>query len=194
MSLSNLMEEETIGSFIVRNMLSSGNVDIKKICSPLFNTRSNEWNVFPCANENFLSQSKILFSKKSFKDIAKNHTLIPLFRLTGSHRIADIYEKYLMTYMGPERTKTFRQDTVSIGEPLTSAIKYCTLCFEEQIHSNGFSWFKREWQIAEMNHCLKHKSKLSHPRCNICGNNTAAIRLIKSALYGECCYCSNKLP
>lgn len=188
------MEEETIGSFIIRYMLSSGNEDIKKICSPLFNDAKKAWNIFPCSNEIFLSYSKIILANTSFANISKNHSLIPLLKITGSPRLEDTFKNYFMTCMGTQRVKHFRQQTVSIGEKLTSSIRYCTYCFEEQLYDKGFSWFKREWQITGMTHCLKHKSKLVIPTCNICNTNNTPIRQIESAIHGKCTYCYARLP
>lgn len=101
--------------------------------------------------------------------------------------------------------ETYRQHTLlSLFRPLSDRhasshrhfadyvsahIKYCPVCFKDQISEFGFYWFRREWLIYETDVCLKHSCHLTLLKCVNCYHTNG----LSSFFRGICTKCRGRL-
>lgn len=159
-----LMREETLSSFAVRSLYVSGAVNINLRSAPLFMASNRQWKLFPMSDKELFKIYSGILETQNVKSVIQNHTLAPIYKLTAEGLNQHI-EKYLTTadhrYKYSESLNPF-----SIKEVVSTNMKFCPLCFKEQVIEFGFTWFKREWQLHVMNRCLQHGCQLlSHCSC-----------------------------
>ena len=163
MSFFSLMEDEHIGSFWLRQYMVKGNKIDREKLKTVMKVASDRWVLLPSLGKEY-----------DTPEINRNHTLLNMLRPTSSPwEGSQIY--------------TFRhfQDYSSIG------VRFCPLCFIEQISQSGFVWFKRQWLIFNSAHCLSHRCSLLTFKCNSCNKIPQIHEGIESFLLGRCKMCKN---
>lgn len=181
-----LMKEETLSSFAIRSLHVSGSLDIVQISKPLFEKGKSEWILFPKTNEKLAKIYENALKMQSLESVIHNHTLAPIYNPVSS------FKEYILknSLKNPHpKHAAYRKHLgfFNLIEVVTASIKFCPLCFEEQVIEFGFTWFKREWQIHLMGACLKHGCRLiSH--CN-CGKSPKKVSEVLALMQARCYSC-----
>lgn len=160
MCVIKLMPNESIGGFVIRYLLLSGNANQKDVSRFLFTKVTGQWRVFPHIDENIKKYFNYEFYENDSGDVLLDSTLIPLYRITGHWDFLGIYQKLLLSKKGQDAYTYFQEEAASTAETMVVDIKFCPTCFKEQIRSEGFAWFKRNWLIPGMNACERHYCRL----------------------------------
>lgn len=177
--------EETLSSYIIRQLFVSGTIDIKRKTRCFFlSSESNHWKIFPWSTYESGKILQKLSDRYSVDKILNDHTLLPLYRAVNSHHFKRSLARSLREH--PHQEKILLAHT---GEPTAIEIKFCTLCFQDQISKYGFTWFKREWKIHGMEKCQEHGCDIIKAYCD-CGNKNS-LTLALSSLQGVCQKCGS---
>lgn len=160
MSAIKLMPNESIGGFVIRYLLLSGNANQKDISRFLFTKVTGQWKVFPYLAEKITKYFNYEFYESDSGHTLMESTLIPLYRITGHWDFLEIYQELLLSKENHYAYNYFQEEAASAAETMTVDIKFCPECFKEQINNEGFAWFKRNWLIPGMSVCECHNCRL----------------------------------
>ena len=175
MSLFSLMKDEHVGSFWFRNHAIKGSPLNHKNLRRVMTNSAKSWRLFPWMGSEYKSS-----------DIFNNHTLLNMFRPTGIPNRAP--------WVGNGDQKGMGGFSNHFGDYRSILVRYCPICFIEQISDNGFVWFKRQWLIFNAAHCLVHKCSLQTFQCGNCGKTPHIHAGIESFLIGCCIKCKQAFP
>jgi len=185
--------EETLSSFAVRNLMSSGLIESEQMAKCLFvRDLPNSWNLWPASSPAVQSIFRKKFGTRQFDKILRAHTLLPMYQPLGPDEITASMEKLLLNGRNRHMCRKDGLKTINIGENLESTIRYCPLCFDEQVSQHGFNWFKRDWSIPEVRRCALHQCDLTIAYCPSC-ENQRPLSLTISAMQGYCEKCGNDI-
>lgn len=152
------MPDEAIGGFITRYLLISGNAKQKDITQSIFTAVTGQWRIFPHINQNLKRYFKYDFFDGAL--VLTNNTLISLYQTTGHWDFLEIYKELLISKRGSDAYTYFEEEVVSEAETMVVDIKFCPYCFEDQIDTQGFSWFRRDWLVPGISCCTLHNCSL----------------------------------
>lgn len=170
MSFLNLMEDEHIGSFWFRQHAIRGNALNHKHLSRVMTYSARYWRLFPWMGSEYETH-----------EVLHNHTLLNMFWPTGIPIGA--------FWVGNGDRKGMSSLSNHFGDYRSISVRYCQICFIEQISDKGFVWFKRQWLIFNSAHCVVHKCSLQTFRCDSCGKVPHIHAGIESFLIGRCSMC-----
>jgi hypothetical protein len=154
------MTDETIGGFVTRYLMVSGNAKQKEVSRSIFTAVTGQWRIFPYLDDNLQKFFKHNFFGETSADIVTNNTLVPLYQLSGNSNFSEIYKNLLLLQECNDDYDYFELEVASKSETMTVDIKYCPHCFSEQIRTQGFSWFRRLWLVPGLNFCESHNYRL----------------------------------
>lgn len=184
--------EESLSSFIIRQLNNNGNINIRQATNSLFGKGTCSWSFFPNMSQDATSVLENLLDRATTTEILERHTLLPLYRPVGSIHLTKELEQRTF-YGSPQRKmKLERYLMLSDWDQTWSPIKYCPECFIEQTETHGFTWFKREWSIHGMATCRFHSCDLLELKCSFCCDKNV-LRLLTSCSSGQCQLCSADL-
>ena len=133
------------------------------------------------------------FAEEKMSHILVSNSIIPIFVPTSKPYLPVAFKSQYASGLSEMPSIGSYRNYLNYKDHLFSDIKYCPICFEEQMVEHGFTWFRVEWQFFHANVCLKHKVPLNEIYCKNCGVEKSLNRAIKSVLTGRCIACQNIL-
>lgn len=187
--------EEHLASFAIRQLLINEPSSLTGATKSLFLSgmyKERCWRHFHTSSPEVITLFNKCLARFPKSDLIEKHTLLPLYRAVGSHRLGKNMELMMLQGSGLRHNSTEKAELVSIADQPNCIIKFCPQCFKDQIWSFGFSWFKREWLIHGMVRCRVHECDLLEACCKSCGLKSPIMSVV-SALTGKCQKCSTDL-
>lgn len=184
------MQDETLSSFIIRYLVTSGSFNIDKLENLLFTNCNDEWNIFPSPKKEIREIYFQAFEQSDVEQIIKNNTILSIYKPVAN-LVFEAQIKRLFSLKNSLNINKIRYNCLHKNEKIKIDIKFCVDCFIDQIRTYGFTWFKRDWLLPGSSYCLTHLSKLTTRRCN-CENKKSILHSI-NLLQGYCSACETDL-
>lgn len=124
---------------------------------------------------------------KSFSELLESHTIYPSLKLLSEKTLK------LVIYKVANKIKHREQLARLLGQSNSFCdVKFCSLCFEEQLKEYGYNWLLRDWQLPLVTCCYKHKIRLNSYNCFCSFEEQTAFSVLSGTLTGVCpkCLCS----
>ena len=137
------LNDELLQSWIFRIQQKHGIFRVDNVIG-----NKGHWLSFPKLPKNFEHLYEPFDERALLSEIAFIGGLINANNMFFSPEYNHIYLKQLIGLSGK----------ASASSPFTQPVRYCRLCIEESITSNGFGYFKKNWYFS--NYCGIHESYL----------------------------------
>jgi predicted nucleic acid-binding Zn-ribbon protein len=163
--------DEDFRSIIYRYHVRSGNTSMAETKKELFDVKTEKFWQFPRKLSTLLN--RLPLGHNMTDEEVLSHTWFPLIRpFITDERLSPVY-KDIMYGDGPRfvgRVVEKKQLTY-----LSKEIKYCPYCMDEDFKKYGESYVHLSHQMSFVEHCPKHKVKLSEV-CQKCGKIFSKIQ------------------
>ena len=150
-----LYEDEILYSVIARYQRMCGMVSKLALMKDLFGNRSVSRSIFLPKNINALVNNLPPMSKITTEEIIMNHTMFPFYTAFFSEEKAKFVAKIMAEDqdVAAENYIGITGNRVKIGHYL----RYCPVCFKEDLATFGESCWRRKHQIVGALYCMKHE-------------------------------------
>lgn len=129
-----------------------------------------------------------LFQYEEAVAIVREHTVEPVLRHTMhlelAHELACSISSCCHLPRGADGASLFAQQILR-GWP----VLFCGDCFQEQVETIGFTYFRLEWQLPYAKTCSKHLIPLSKPICDGCQQPAGFLGAIRGTSHRYCAHC-----
>lgn len=124
---------------------------------------------------------------KNFSELLEQHTFYPVIKLLADKTLKLNIHKHAQRI--EKRVSLFRL----IGNNQRWVeMKFCPVCFTEQLKSYGFNWLLRGWHLPLVTCCIKHKLNLVSYKCFCSSEECSFSTFITGIFTGTCpkCFCA----
>jgi hypothetical protein len=153
-------EDELLFSMISRYQRMCGMISKRALERDLFNQRRNMTSVFFPQYINVLVSNFPPTSKITTNEIIMNHTMFPFYTAFLSQKKTE----EIFNFMAEGSGKSIENMVGIAGSKIkqNDYLKYCPLCFKEDMEILGESYWRRIHQIPGALYCFKHQVLLKN--------------------------------
>ena len=163
-----LYPDELLYSAIARYHVRAGNIDSKNTLRDLYNKDTITAMIEMTSNLETLV-NKLPYPVYTIDQLIKNNTMYSYFTsFMSGEKSNKIYE----CMKGDYGSKIYNY--IGIGNKvmrLNRYLRFCPLCYEEDIKKYGETYWHRLHQVAELDYCIDHKCKLINSKVSVRSKN-----------------------
>lgn len=163
-----LYPDELLYSAIARYHVRAGNIDSKNTLRDLYNKDTITAMIEMTSNLETLV-NKLPYPVYTIDQLIKNNTMYSYFTsFMSGEKSKKIYE----CMKGDYGSKIYNYIGISNKVMrLNRYLRFCPLCYEEDIKKYGETYWHRLHQVAELDYCVDHKCKLINSKVSVRSKN-----------------------
>lgn len=153
-----IYEDELFFSIISRYKQMCGFISKNAFVRDIYGKVGRPQSLFLPKNLNSIISNLPISSKITAEDFVLNNSLYPFFTaFLSQEKAMNICE----AMVSGDSSSVERQMGISSSKvKLNKTLKYCPICFNEDMDSFGESWWRRLCQVPGVQYCLRHAIKL----------------------------------